>query len=59
MKNEDPIEHMRFYSKVYPDKAVKVRRDQVSKMLPNIFMEQTIRVYSKRLDEDGVSAAKQ
>lgn len=58
MKEEDPVKHMRFYSKDNPNKAVKVRRDQVSQMLPHIFMEENIRIYSKRLDPDGILAAK-
>lgn len=58
MKDEDPIKHMRFYSKDNPAKAVKVRRDQVSQMLPQTFKEQNIRMYSKRLDQDGVRAAR-
>ena len=58
MKDEDPIEHMRFYRKDDPTTAVKVRRDQVSQMLPTKFKEQIIRVYSKRLDKDGIEAAR-
>ncbi len=58
MKDEDPIEHMRFYKKDNPTKAEKVKKDQVSKMLPTIFMEQIVRVYSKRLDRDGIKAAR-
>lgn len=58
MKDEDPVEHVRFYSKDNPHKAVKVRRDQVSQMLPHTFKEESIRIYSKRLDPDGIAAAK-
>lgn len=58
MKDEDPIKHMRFYSKDNPSKAVKVRRDQVSQMLPHTFMEENIRLYSKRLDQDGIVVAR-
>lgn len=58
MNDEDPIEHMRFYMKDNPTKAVRLRRDQVSQMLPKTFKEQNIRVYSKRLDCNGVLAAK-
>ena len=58
MREEDPVNHMRFYSKDNPNKAVKVRRDQVSQMLPQTFKEQNIRIYSKRLDSEGILAAK-
>jgi len=30
MGEENPIDHMRFYMKDNPEKAVKVRKDQVS-----------------------------
>ena len=39
MKNENPIDHMRFYSKSDPDKAVKVRKDQVLKSLDYFIMK--------------------
>lgn len=58
MKSEDPIEHMRFYMKDNPTKPVKVRRDQVSQMLPQIFSEQSIRVYCKCLDRHSIKAAR-
>ncbi len=58
MKNEDPIEHMRFYTKDNPTVAVKVSRDQVSQMLPQIFCEQSIRVYCKCFDYKRVQAAR-
>lgn len=58
MKNMDPIEHMRFYTKENPAAAVKVRRDQVSQMLPQIFREQSVRVYCKRLDNESIKAAR-
>lgn len=58
MKGTDPIEHMRFYGKEDPTKAWKVRRDQVSQMLPETFREEKIRLYCKRSDPEGISAAK-
>ena len=30
MKDENPIDHMRFYVKEQPHKAIQVRKDQVS-----------------------------
>ena len=33
MRGENPIDHVRFYLKHEPQKAVKVRKDQVSKIL--------------------------
>jgi hypothetical protein len=59
MKTEDPIKHMRFYGKENPTKAVKVRRDQVSQMLPHTFREEKIRLYCKRSDLEGTAAAKE
>eukprot|EP00117_Sycon_ciliatum_P003898 scpid93023/ scgid8498/ SAM domain and HD domain-containing protein 1; Dendritic cell-derived IFNG-induced protein; Monocyte protein 5 len=45
MRHEDPIDRMRFYQKDQPNKASKVRREQVSRMLPDNFLEQNIRLY--------------
>ena len=36
MKDENPIDHMRFYMKDSPNKAVKVRRDQVSAVTTSV-----------------------
>lgn len=58
MKSQDPIEHVRFYGKENLTKAVKVRRDQVSQMLPHIFKEEKIRLYYKQLNQEGFSAAR-
>ena len=58
MRHLDPIEHVRFYTKENPTVGVKVRRDQVSQMLPQIFREQSIRVYCKRLDRACIQAAR-
>lgn len=58
MKSEDPIKHMGFYGKEDPTKAVKLTRDQVSQMLPQTFREEKIRLYCKRPDPEGTTAAK-
>jgi len=57
MGEENPIGHMRFYMKDNPEKAVKVRKDQVSQMLPQRFKEQHVRVYCKKLDQFSLQAA--
>lgn len=58
MKDENPIDHMRFYMKEDPSKPVKVRKDQVSEMLPQKFTEQSVRVYCKLLDKSSLETAK-
>ena len=58
MKDEDPISHMRFYDKDDLTRAVEVQGDQVSQMLPQKFKEQTIRMYIKRMDHEGILAAR-
>lgn len=57
MKDKNPIDRMRFYTKRLPNKAVKVRRDQVSQMLPKTFVEKNIRVYCKKLDSESLDLA--
>ncbi|XP_036386416.1 deoxynucleoside triphosphate triphosphohydrolase SAMHD1-like [Megalops cyprinoides] len=58
MKGKNPINNMRFYSKQNPTKAFKIRKDQVSQLLPQKFTEQLIRVYCKRMDQRSIAAAK-
>ncbi|KAM6319355.1 deoxynucleoside triphosphate triphosphohydrolase SAMHD1 [Podargus strigoides] len=59
MKEQNPIDNVLFYCKADPSKAVKISKEQVSKLLPMTFAEQVIRVYCKSQDPDIVSAAKQ
>ncbi|XP_075033614.1 deoxynucleoside triphosphate triphosphohydrolase SAMHD1 [Mixophyes fleayi] len=58
MKEQNPINNVRFYCKSDPCKAVKITKDQVSQLLPEKFAEQIIRVYCKRMDEKSLEAAK-
>ncbi|NWZ87703.1 SAMH1 triphosphohydrolase, partial [Poecile atricapillus] len=59
MKEQNPIDKVHFYCKADPSKAVNISKDQVSKLLPIIFMEQVVRVYYKSQDPRIISAAKQ
>ncbi|XP_074409573.1 deoxynucleoside triphosphate triphosphohydrolase SAMHD1 isoform X3 [Zonotrichia albicollis] len=59
MKEQNPIDKVHFYCKADPSKAVKISKEQVSKLLPIIFMEQVVRVYYKSQDPHIISAAKQ
>ncbi|KAG9332591.1 hypothetical protein JZ751_014689 [Albula glossodonta] len=58
MKEKNPINNVRFYCKNDPTKAIKIRKNQVSQLLPEKFAEQLIRVYCKRTDEKSLEAAK-
>lgn len=58
MKGKNPINNVRFYCKNDPTKAIKIRKNQVSQLLPEKFAEQLIRVYCKRTDELSLEAAK-
>ncbi|XP_077573650.1 deoxynucleoside triphosphate triphosphohydrolase SAMHD1 [Stigmatopora nigra] len=58
MKNENPIDNARFYCKTDPTKAVPIYKSQVSKLLPEQFAEQMIRVYYKKMDGESLKAAK-
>ena len=58
MQDENPIDHMRFYMKEDPSRPVRVRKDQVSEMLPQKFSEQSVRVYCKLLDKTSLEVAR-
>ena len=57
LHDDNPIDHMRFYSKHSPDVPVKLKREQVSHMLPRYFREQHVRLYCKKLDPECHRAA--
>ncbi|XP_068566497.1 deoxynucleoside triphosphate triphosphohydrolase SAMHD1 isoform X2 [Cebidichthys violaceus] len=58
MKEKNPINNVHFYCKDDPNKAIQIRKNQVSKLLPEQFAEQLIRVYCKKTDERSLEAAK-
>ncbi|XP_014843525.1 PREDICTED: deoxynucleoside triphosphate triphosphohydrolase SAMHD1-like [Poecilia mexicana] len=58
MKEKNPINNVRFYCKDDPTKAIKINKNQVSKLLPEHFAEQLVRVYCKKTDERTLEAAK-
>lgn len=59
MKDKNPIDHVRFYTKGHPDVAIRVKKAEVSDLLPVKFEEQRIRFYCKRDDEKCLGEAKQ
>ena len=55
MKEEDPFDSIRFFSKKCPYKAKKIPLKEISTLLPKKFQEEVIRVYcihSSKLDEE-------
>uniref|UniRef100_A0A3P8ZBV3 HD domain-containing protein n=1 Tax=Esox lucius TaxID=8010 RepID=A0A3P8ZBV3_ESOLU len=52
MNDDNPIDHVRFYSKKKPDHAIPIQQHQVSSLLPARFSEQWIRVYCKKTDAE-------
>ena len=58
MKDKNPIDEMRFYTKQNPTQAMRVGKDQVSQMLPHTFIEKSMRVYCKKLDKASLKMAK-
>uniref|UniRef100_A0A3B3C2U0 Deoxynucleoside triphosphate triphosphohydrolase SAMHD1 n=1 Tax=Oryzias melastigma TaxID=30732 RepID=A0A3B3C2U0_ORYME len=58
MKEKNPINNVRFYCKNDPNKAIQIRKNQVSKLLPEHFAEQLIRVYFKKTDSESLEVAK-
>ena len=57
MKDDNPIDKMNFYTKRDLNKPLKIRKEQVSQMLPQTFHEKIVRVYCKRLDKHSVQIA--
>ncbi|KAF3860556.1 hypothetical protein F7725_000811 [Dissostichus mawsoni] len=58
MKGKDPIDSMDFYSKKNPTQAFKIKREEVSKLLPEHFSETLFRVYSRKIDPESLEAAR-
>uniref|UniRef100_A0A7N6AGW0 Deoxynucleoside triphosphate triphosphohydrolase SAMHD1 n=1 Tax=Anabas testudineus TaxID=64144 RepID=A0A7N6AGW0_ANATE len=58
MKEKNPINNVRFYCKSDPTTAIQIRKSQVSKLLPERFAEQLIRVFFKKTDDRSLAAAK-
>ena len=54
MKVHNPIDKMNFYTKRDPSKPLKIRKEQVSQMLPQTFHEKVVQVYCKGLDKPRV-----
>lgn len=57
MKEKNPIDHVRFYNKKDPTAPIKVRKNDVSDLLPEKFSEQLIRFYCKKSDEASLQQA--
>ncbi|XP_071398587.1 deoxynucleoside triphosphate triphosphohydrolase SAMHD1-like isoform X1 [Centroberyx affinis] len=58
MKKENPINNVRFYCKNDTTKAMEICENQMSKLLPERFEEQLIRVHCKKTDDRSLQAAK-
>lgn len=58
MKEKNPINNVRFYCKNDLTTAIQIRKNQVSKLLPERFAEQLIRVYFKKTDDNSLETAK-
>ncbi|XP_070766298.1 deoxynucleoside triphosphate triphosphohydrolase SAMHD1-like [Enoplosus armatus] len=58
MKEKNPINNVHFYCKDDLTTAIQILKNQVSKLLPEQFAEQLIRVYCKKTDDRTLEAAK-
>lgn len=58
MKDKNPIDHVHFYKKDDPNKAIKIDKSEVSFLLPGTFAEQQIRFYCKINDEEKLQKAR-
>ncbi|KAM5540654.1 hypothetical protein V8D89_005685 [Ganoderma adspersum] len=47
MKNENPLDFMKFYSKRHPDRGIHANEDDISVTLPRAFGEIQLRVYTR------------
>ncbi|KAJ8361303.1 hypothetical protein SKAU_G00178280 [Synaphobranchus kaupii] len=58
MKGVDPIEQINFYTKREPNEARKLKRRNISQLLPNVFMEKVLHIYCKkpRLNKEETGA---
>ncbi|XP_028309859.1 deoxynucleoside triphosphate triphosphohydrolase SAMHD1-like [Gouania willdenowi] len=52
------IKDVHFYRKTDINKAIKLSKEEVSKLLPQQFEEQLFRVYCKKTDQETLEAAK-
>ncbi|XP_060569550.1 deoxynucleoside triphosphate triphosphohydrolase SAMHD1-like isoform X2 [Ruditapes philippinarum] len=50
MEDKNPLEKVRFYTKDYLDEPIKLAKNQVSYVLPDVFEECIIRLYCKMED---------
>ncbi|XP_034000670.1 deoxynucleoside triphosphate triphosphohydrolase SAMHD1-like [Trematomus bernacchii] len=58
MKKKDPIDSMDFYSKKTHTQAFKIKREEVSRLLPVHFSETLFRVYSRKIDPESLRATR-
>lgn len=54
MKNKNPVNNVRFYTKWNPNESFKLAQEKVSLLIPHIYSETIVRVYSK--DKEQVKA---
>ena len=55
MQEKDPVESVVFYNKSF-NKAVQLRKNIVSEMLPQKFSEEYVRVYGKNIKQSNMAA---
>ncbi|XP_052062379.1 deoxynucleoside triphosphate triphosphohydrolase SAMHD1-like [Mytilus californianus] len=56
-KSKNPMTNVRFYNKRDVTKPVRIDKNQVSLMLPNVFSEQIVRLYCKKNDSESLKIA--
>ncbi|XP_050395452.1 deoxynucleoside triphosphate triphosphohydrolase SAMHD1 isoform X2 [Patella vulgata] len=58
MKNKNPVDNTRFYTKSKPNECKRLRKHQVSQLLPEHFQEDMIRIFCKEHNPQIIQAAK-
>ncbi|XP_060075553.1 deoxynucleoside triphosphate triphosphohydrolase SAMHD1-like isoform X2 [Ylistrum balloti] len=52
MKDLNPIDHVRFYNKSKPEIAMMIRKEEVSRMTPSEFTDQSVYLFTRRDDPE-------
>lgn len=50
---DNPVKKVYFYLKSDPDTAIRIEREEVSELLPTVYCERVVRMYSRKLNDEG------
>jgi hypothetical protein len=58
MKEQNPMDYVKFFKKDNTNVAVTIHREQLSKILPTTFRDEQIRVICRKDDDASIKAAR-